>query len=138
VSFFTPGGIDCLAARLAYSELSGMFSMVWDEATTVDLPPKLAEAVAATSTVTWPHTWVVPKYATMGEYKHYAPANHFHAVWKLPPARLQQWMDMANVLSVTPWSGRPQWLEGVDRPQPMLHLLNGGEANAKMLRARGR
>ena len=138
VTFFTPGGIECIAARLAYSELSGMFSLVWDEASTVDLPEQLAEAVANTSTVTWPHTWVVPKYASMSEYKHYAPANHFHAVWNLAPARLEYWMDMANVLSVTPWSRRPQWIEAVDRPVPMLHLLNGGEANAKSLRAKGR
>jgi len=123
---------------LAYSELSGMFSLVWDEAATVDLPRQLAEAVANTSNVTWPHTWIVPKYATMAEYKQYAPANHFHATWNLAPARLQYWMDMANVLSVTPWSRRPPWLEGVDRPLPLLHLLNGGEANAKLLRAKGR
>ena len=32
VTFITPGGIDCIAGRLAYSDLSGMFSMVWDEA----------------------------------------------------------------------------------------------------------
>jgi len=138
VSFITPGGIECIAARLAYSELSGMFSLVWDEAATVDLPRQLAEAVANTSNVTWPHTWIVPKYATMAEYKQYAPANHFHATWNLAPARLQYWMDMANVLSVTPWSRRPPWLEGVDRPLPLLHLLNGGEANAKLLRAKGR
>ncbi len=138
VSFITPGGIDCIAARLAYSELSGMFSLVWDEAATVDLPLKLAEAVANTSTATWPHTWIVPKYATMAEYKQYAPANHFHAVWNLAPARLQYWMDMANVLSATPWSRRPPWLEGVDRPSPLLHLLGGGETNAKLLRAKGR
>ena len=46
-------------------------------------------------------------------------------------------MDLTNVLSVTPWSQRPQWLEGADRPQPLLHLLNGGENNAKQL-CRGR
>ena len=74
----------------------------------------------------------------MGEYKQYAPANHFHASWGLKPSRLQYWMDMTNVLSAAPWSKRPQWIEGVDRPQPMLFLLNGGENNAKMLRARGR
>ncbi len=137
VTFFSPGGIDCIAGRLTYSALSGMFSMVWDEATTVDLPEKLAVAVANTSTPTWPHTWIVPKYATMGEYKQYAPANHFHAVWGLRPCRLQYWMDMANVLSVAPWARRPPWIEGTDRPQPLLFLLNGGENNAKMLRARG-
>ena len=138
VTFITPGGIDCIAARLAYSALSGMFSLVWDEATTVDLPEKLADAVSHTSNWSWPHTFIVPKYATMGEYKQYAPANHFHATWGLKPNRLQYWMDLCNVLSTTPWSKRPQWLEGVDRPQPLLFLLNGGENNAKMLRARGK
>ena len=136
--FITPGGIDCIAARMAYSDLSGMFSMVWDEATTAELPAKLADAVAQTSTYTWPHTWIVPKYATMPEYKQYAPANHFHASWGLSPSRLQYWMDLANVMSVAPWSRRPQWLEGVDRPQPLLYLLNGGESNAKLLRAKAR
>jgi hypothetical protein len=46
-------------------------------------------------------------------------------------------MDMTNVLSATPWSQRPQWIEGVDRPQPLLFVLNGGENSAKVLRARG-
>ena len=138
VTFITPGGIDCIAGRMAYSALSGMFSMFWDEATTVDLPEKLADAVAHTSNWSWPHTFIVPKYATMAEYKQYAPANHFHATWGLKPSRLQYWMDLSNVLSATPWSQRPQWLEGADRPQPLLFLLNGGENNAKMLRARGR
>ena len=135
VAFITPGGIDCIASRLAYSDLSGMFSLVWDEATTVELPAKLADAVSRTSNVTWPHTWIVPKYATMAEYKQYAPANHFHAIWGLEPGRLQTWMDLANVMSVAPWSRRPQWLPQVDRPQPLLYLLNGGEANAKLMRA---
>jgi L-fucose/D-arabinose isomerase len=138
VTFFSPGGIECLAGRLTYSELSGMFSMVWDEASTVDLPEKLADAVAHTSNWSWPHTFIVPKYASMGEYKQYAPANHFHATWGLKPGRLQYWMDMTNVLSATPWSQRPQWIEGLDRPQPLLFVLNGGENNAKILRARGR
>ncbi len=136
VTFFTPGGIQGIAARMAYSELSGMFSMIWDEASSVDMPVRLAKAVANTSTPTWPHTWVVPKYASMAEYKQYAPANHFHMVWNLPPRRLQYWMDLANVLSVTPWQARPQFIEGVDRPQPLLYLLNGGETVAKMARAK--
>lgn len=136
VTFITPGGIDCIAARLAYSDLSGMFSLVWDEATTVELPAKLAQAVANTSNVTWPHTWVVPKHASMAEYKQYAPANHFHAIWGLASARLQYWMDLGNVLSVAPWSRRAQWIEGADRPVPMLYLLNGGETQAKLLRAK--
>jgi L-fucose isomerase len=135
VTFITPGGIEGLAARLAYSELTGLFSMTWDEAATAELPPKLARAVANTSTPTWPHTWVVPKYARMGEYKHYAPANHFHMTWDLAPARLEYWMDLTNVLSVTPWQERPRFIEGVDRPTPLLYLLNGGEDATKRLRA---
>jgi L-fucose isomerase len=137
VTFFTPGGIDGIAARLAYSGMNGMFSLIWDEAGTVDMPAKLARAVANTSTPTWPHTWVVPKYATMGEYKQYAPANHFHMVWDLAVRRLQHWMDLANVLSVTPWQARPGFIEGTDRPLPLLHLLNGGEDAAKVARGRG-
>ena len=136
VTFVSPGGIEGLAARLAFSADSNLFSLVWDEAQTVDLPAKLAQAVCNTSTPTWPHTFVVPKYATMGEYKQYTPANHFHMTWGLKPARLEYWMDLANVLSITPWQARPAYLEGIDRPQPLLHLLNGGEAAAKALRAR--
>jgi L-fucose isomerase len=121
---------------MTYSSLSGLFGMVWDEATTLDLPGELAQAVANTSNVTWPHTWVCPKYASMAEYKQYAPANHFHMTWNLPPARLQHWMDLANVLSITPWQARPGFVEGVDRPEPLVYLLNGGEQATKQLRAK--
>jgi L-fucose isomerase len=136
VSFISPGGIEGIAARLAFSELNGMFSLIWDEALTVDLPPKLAQAVADSSNVTWPHTWVVPKYASMAEYKQYAPANHFHMIWDLPVARLQYWMDLTGILSITPWSARPKFIEDVDRPQPLVHLINGGEDNYKTLKLR--
>jgi L-fucose isomerase len=135
VTFITPGGIDGIAARMAYSALTNTFSLIWDEACTVDLPAELATAVANTSNPTWPHTWVVPKYATMGEYKQFAPANHFHMSWGLPVARLQYWMDMANVLSVAPWQARPAYLEGVDRPTPLLYHMNGGENATKILLA---
>ena len=136
VTFITPGGIEGIAARMAYSAVSNTFGLVWDEAGTVDLPEELAKAVASTSTPTWPHTWVVPKYATMGEYKQFAPANHFHMTWGLKPARLEYWMDLANVLSITPWQARPCYVEGVDRPTPLLYLQNGGETTAKMLLAK--
>ena len=89
VTFVTPGGINGIAGRLAYSSLTNMFSFIWDEAETVELPEKLSKAVNMTSTPNWPHTYVVPKYASMVEYKQYAPANHFHMVWNLKPARLQ-------------------------------------------------
>jgi L-fucose/D-arabinose isomerase len=134
VTFVSPGGIHGIAGRIAYSAVSNLFSLVWDEAETVALPKKLAEAVCQASSPTWPHTFVTPKYATMAEYKQYTPANHLHMTWGLKPARLQYWMDMTNVLSVTPWQERPAFIEGVDRPQPLLYLLNGGEANTKLLR----
>ncbi len=136
VTFISPGGIEGIAARLTYSSLSGMFSLVWDETVTVDLPEKVAEAVCNASDPTWPHTFVTPRHATMAEYKQYAPANHFHMTWDLATARLQYWMDMANVLSVTPWQKMPAFREDVDRPLPLLYLVNGGEVNAKMLRGR--
>jgi len=135
VTFIAPGGIEGLAGRLAYSAASNLFSLVWDEAATVELPRKLAQAVCNTSTPTWPHTFVTPKYATMAEYKQYTPANHFHMTWGLNPARLEFWMDLANVLSVTPWQERPAHLPGVDRPQPLLYLLEGGEVQVKRSRA---
>jgi L-fucose isomerase len=125
VTFMTPGGIQGIAARMAYSASTDRFSVVWDEAATVDMPPKLASAVANTSSWNWPHTWVVPKYATMSEYKQYAPANHFHMTWDLVPGRLQHWMDLTGVLSVTPWAERPGFIPGTDRFRPLLHLIDG-------------
>jgi L-fucose isomerase len=125
VTFMTPGGICGIAARMAYSYDSNRFSIIWDEAVTTDMPAQLAQAVANTSTPTWPHTFVVPKYASMAEYKQYAPANHFHMTWNLKPARLQHWMDLTGVLSVAPWVERPALVPGVDRPKPLIQLIRG-------------
>ncbi len=136
VTFITPAGITGIAGRLAYSSLNNMFTMVWDEAETLAMPGKLSEKVRHTSSWAWPHTYVSPKYATMYEYKHYAPANHFHMTWNLKPARLQMWMDLTNTLSGNRWNARPAFVEGTDRPIPLLHLINGGEDTAKKLRSR--
>jgi L-fucose isomerase len=136
VTFMTPAGIEGIAARIAYSALNGMFSMIWDQAHTTEVPQKLGQAMCELTTPTWPHTFVVPKYASMVEYKQYPPANHFHMTWNLPVARMQYWMDLTEVLSVTPWAARPKFIEGVDRPQPLIHLINGGENACKALRAR--
>jgi L-fucose isomerase len=134
VTFMTPGGIDGIAGRMAYSSASGRFSLIWDEAHTTAVPEELGKAMCDLTTPTWPHTFVVPKYASMVEYKQYPPANHLHMTWNLPVARLQHWMDLTGVLSVTPWAARPKFVEGVDRPQPLIHLINGGENAYKMLR----
>jgi len=136
VTFMTPAGIEGIAARCAYSSAAGLFSFVWDEAHTTEVPKELAAAMCELTTPTWPHTFVVPKYASMVEYKQYPPANHFHMTWDLPVARLQYWMDLTGVLSVTPWAGRPAFIEGVDRPQPLIHLINGGEDAFKLLGGR--
>jgi L-fucose isomerase len=127
VTFMTPAGIKGVAARLAYSSVGGRFSLIWDEAETTAVPEELGQAMCNLTTPTWPHTFVVPKYASMFEYKQYPPANHFHMTWNLPVARLQHWMDLTGVRSVAPWTARPRFIEGVDRPQPLIHLLNGGQ-----------
>jgi len=136
VTFMTPGGIEGIAARCTYSSATGLFSMVWDETCTTAVPGELAQAMCNLTTPTWPHTFVVPKYASMVEYKQYPPANHFHMTWDLPVGRLQHWMDLTDVLSVTPWAARPKFIEGVDRPQPLIHLINGGEDAFKLRRCR--
>ncbi|MFH1904665.1 MAG: hypothetical protein ABIK53_03965 [bacterium] len=136
VNYVSPGGIEGIAARLCYNTISNLFSMVWDEASTAELPAKLCDAVCQASTPTWPHTFVVPKYASMLEYKQFAPANHFHMTWNLKPSRLEYWMDLTNVLSITPWQGRPKFIENIDRPVPLIYLQNGGEENTKLLRSR--
>ncbi len=132
VHFKSPGEIKGIAARLSYSSLNGMFSMIWDEAETIELPSKLAQIICDGANPTWPHTFVIPRYASMIEYKQYAPANHFHMTWGLKPSRLQYWMDFTNVLSITPWQNRPQFIENQDRPLPLVYLLNGGEERTKM------
>ena len=132
VTFQTPAGIEGIAGRMAFSSVSNKFSMVWDEAHTVEVPEKLSEAMCSLTNWNWPHTFLIPKYASMMEYKQYPPANHLHMTWNLPVARLQHWMHLTNVLSVTPWAARPNFIEGVDRPQPLVHLINGGEDAYKL------
>jgi len=137
VTFMTPPNVEGIAARIAYSSVTGLFSLIWDEAHSTEVPAELGKAMCDLTTPTWPHTFVVPKYASMLEYKQYPPANHFHMTWNLPVARLQHWMDLAGVLSLTPWAARPKFIEGVDRPTPLIHLINGGENAYKALTAKG-
>jgi L-fucose isomerase len=133
VTYVSPGGLAGIAGRLTYSDLSGLFSMSWDEASTAEIADPLATAFCQTTTAEWPHSFIVPKYATMGEYKHLPPANHFHMVQGLSPARLEYWMDLNCVLSQANWAARPAYIEGVDRPLPLIYAANGGENAAKMM-----
>ncbi len=136
VTFMTPPAIEGIAARCTFSSSTGLFSMIWDQAHTTTVPKELGGAMCNLTTPTWPHTFVVPKYASMVEYKQYPPANHFHMTWDLPVARLQHWMDLTAVLNVTPWAARPKFIEGLDRPQPLVHLINGGEDAFKLMSVR--
>ena len=133
VTFMTPADVKGIAGRMAYSSLNDKFSLIWDEAYSTSVPDKLGKAMCDLTTPTWPHTFVVPKYASMLEYKQYAPANHFHMTWDLPVSRLQYWMDLSGVISATPWAARPSFVEGTDRPLPLIYHLNGGEAAFKSL-----
>ena len=133
VTFVSPGGLSGIAGRLTYSSLSGLFGMNWDEATSVEVPEVIATPLTHATNREWPHTFIMPKYATMYEYKHYPPANHLHMIQGLSPARLEYWMDLNNVLSEVYWAARPGFVEGVDRPLPLLYLENGGETNAKLM-----
>jgi hypothetical protein len=44
---------------------------------------------------------------------------------------------LAGVLSVAPWAARSKFIEGVDRPLPLIHLINGGEGALKIMSHRG-
>jgi len=134
VGFVSPKGIRGQAGRLAYSDLSGMMTMVQDEAESQKLPPALAERVCHASDYSWPHTFLTfdhipPSYAKTG-----LPANHFHMVTHLPRRRWQHFSDYNLILNYR-WENTAEYTEGLDRPQPMLWRLNGGETAAKMLLA---
>ena len=134
--FHSPGGIEGIAGRMMYSEISGLFSLSWDEAVTADIPADMRKEFADLTDPTWPHTFLTPKYASMNEYKHFPPANHIHMIEGLRPAVLEYWMDLTNVLSQQAWNARPSYIEGVDRPMPLLYLANGGENNTKLMLAK--
>ena len=132
VTFMSPPGLKGIAGRLMYSHLNDKFSLLWDEAKTTAVPKGLESIICRLTNWNWPHTFVIPTYASMVEYKQFAPANHFHMTQNLPVARLQYWMDLTGVLDVSPWSARPGFIEGVDRPQPLIYFLNGGEKAYKL------
>jgi L-fucose/D-arabinose isomerase len=134
VSYLSPKGIKGLAGRVAYSDLSGMFTMVQDEAQSVELPAPLAERVCHASDYTWPHTFLTFDHVPASQAKMGMPANHFHMVTGLPRRRWQHFSDYANILNYR-WEGTPEFVEGLDRPLPMLYRTNGGETAAKLMLA---
>jgi L-fucose isomerase len=134
VSYLSPKGIRGMAGRLAYSDLSGLFTMVQDEAQSIELPAKLAERVCQASDYTWPHTFLTFDHVPASLAKIGMPANHFHMVTGLPRRRWQHFSDYANILN-SKWENVPDYVEGLDRPLPMLYRTNGGETPAKLLLA---
>ncbi|MDI6849649.1 MAG: hypothetical protein QME69_07640 [Candidatus Saccharicenans sp.] len=135
LSYLSPAGIRGLAGRLAYSELSGLFTMVQGEAESVSLPPLLAEEVCRASDYSWPHTFLTYDHLPASLVKMGMPANHFHLVTGLNRRRWQYFSDYACVLNYR-WENQPEYDENFDRPLPMLYRLNGGEVQAKLLEAR--
>ncbi len=134
VSYLSPKGIEGMAGRIAYSDLSGMFTMVQDEAQSVELPEKLAEKVCHASDYTWPHTFLTFDHVPANVAKMGMPANHFHMVTGMPRRRWQHFSDFANILNYR-WENTPDYVESLDRPLPMLYRINGGEAAAKLMLA---
>jgi L-fucose isomerase len=134
VSYLSPKGIRGMAGRIAYSDLGGMFTMVQDEAQSVELPAKLAEKVCHASDYTWPHTFLTFDHVPASMAKMGMPANHFHMVTGLARRRWQHFSDYANILNYR-WENAPEFVEGLDRPLPMLYRVNGGETAAKMMLA---
>ncbi len=130
--YLSPGGIDCLAGRMAYSEVTGMYSMVCDEAESVTLPEPIAEAFMHASSYTWPHTWLTFKNVPASINKYCCPANHIHMVQKLPRRRWQYFSDYTGILNADWENVEPRFVEGVDRVQPMLYRTAGGETTAKL------
>jgi L-fucose isomerase len=131
VAFVSPKGIRGMAGRLAYSDLSGMFTMIQDEAETQALPPSLTERVCHASDYSWPHTFLTFDNVPASVVKTGVPANHLHMVMDLPRRRWQHFSDYALVLNRR-WENTPEFRDGIDRPEPMLWRLNGGETASKM------
>jgi L-fucose isomerase len=129
--YVSPGGIECFAGRLAYSDLQGTFTMISGEAISVELPPEITEAFCHDSSYSWPHTWITFKDVPASITKYGCPANHMHMVQKLPVRRWQYFSDYTNVLNHH-WEGAPAFRESRDRMEPMMYRIAGGEVNVKL------
>lgn len=134
VGFVSPKGIKGIAGRMAYSDLSGMFTMIQDETESVELPVPLRERCCHASDYSWPHTFLTFDHVPSSLVKVGIPANHFHMVTGLPRRRWQHFSDYNLILNYR-WENTQEYTEGVDRPLPMLWRINGGEEKGKMLMA---
>ena len=55
-----------------------------------------------------------------------------HMVQNLPRRRWQWFSDFTNIVNAR-WENTPAFTEGLDRMEPMLYRISGGETNAKLL-----
>ncbi|MGZ5469322.1 MAG: hypothetical protein ACXW2H_09355, partial [Candidatus Aminicenantales bacterium] len=115
VAYLSPKGIKGMAGRLGFSDLSGLFTMVQDEAQSIALPAALAERVCHASDYTWPHTLLTFDHVPASQAKMGMPANHIHMVTGLPRRRWQHFSDYANILNYR-WENSPEFVDGLDRP----------------------
>jgi L-fucose isomerase len=134
VGFVSPKGIKGLAGRVAYSDLCGMFTMVQDEAESVELPEAMMERVCHASNYSWPHTFLTFQHIPASLAKVGIPANHFHMVKNLHRRRWQHFSDYNLILNYR-WENSADYTEGLDRPTPILWRINGGETQAKLFLA---
>jgi len=132
VGYVSPEGIKGMAGRMAYSDLSGMFTMIQDEAQSNKLPAPLIERCCHASDYSWPHTFLTFEHVPSSLVKVGIPANHFHMIKGMPRRRWQHFSDYNRILNYC-WENTPEYTEDVDRPLPMLWRINGGEIEAKML-----
>lgn len=136
VGYLSPAGIQCMAGRMAYSDLTGTYTMIQAEAESVSLPDPVAESFCHASSYAWPHTFLSFKQVPASVAKYGCPANHIHMVQNLPRRRWQFFSDYTGILNFR-WENTPAFTEGVDRMEPMLYRTAGGETNVK-LRTGGR
>jgi L-fucose isomerase len=135
VGYISPAGIQCQAGRLAYSDITGTYTMIQAEAESVALPGPIAEAFCHASSYSWPHTFLSFKDVPASLAKYGCPANHIHMVQNLPRRRWQFFSDYTNVLNFK-YETVPAFTEGVDRPEAMLYRIAGGENAVKLKLAR--
>jgi L-fucose isomerase len=135
VGYVSPAGIQCQAGRLAYSDLTGTYTMIQAEAESVALPGPITESFCHASSYSWPHTFLAYKQVPASLAKYGCPANHIHMVQNLPRRRWQYFSDYTGILNFR-FETQPAFTEGVDRPEAMLYRCAGGENAVKLANGR--
>ena len=96
-----------MAGRMAYSDLSGLFTMIQYEAQSSKLPAPLIERCCHASDYSWPHTFLTFKHVPSSLVKVGIPANHFHMITDMPRRRWQHFSDYNRILNYC-WENTPE------------------------------